>query len=463
MKVTYQNTREDLLAFYHHYLKDLPEGRRDFRRFIFYFQLIPLFLAAWAAVRGDWVSGVIAYVVVVGIVLLVGRKATREQIARALVRRGLKRRETLEYHPQSLTLSSDGIRYESELTDGLRSWRGTTGIGKTTHHVFLHIEQASAFIVPARAFDSIDGFERFHSLACQYREEAMNRKGASGIHIRDPFVVPVTEEGKYYLYGTTDENCWGGPGTGFDVYCSSNLREWEGPLPAFRPGADFWATENFWAPEVHRWRGRYFMFASFKAPWVCRGTQILVADGPRGPFTPHSPGRVTPPLWECLDGTFFVDDGGNPWMVFCHEWVQVHDGEVCVMPLTPELDRPAGEPILLFRASDAPWVKKAPDQKDFVTDGPFAYRTAKGTLLLLWSSFGSQGYAIGVARSASGKITGPWLHDPQPLYGKDGGHGMLFRTFDGRLMLTIHTPNQTPNERPVFLPVREEDDRLVVE
>lgn len=283
------------------------------------------------------------------------------------------------------------------------------------------------------------------------------------IHIRDPFVVPVQEEGLYYLFGTTDANCWGGPGTGFNCFTSRDLEQWEGPLPAFRPPEGFWATTNFWAPEVHRHAGRYFMFASFKADGVCRGTQVLVADAPGGPYIPHSKRPITPPEWECLDGTLFVGDDGAPWMVFCHEWVQVQDGEICAVRLTPELDRAAGEPVLLFRGSDAPWAPKSPDKKDYVTDGPFMRRAGNGELLMLWSSFGEGGYTLGVARSENGAVTGPWRQDVEPLFRRDGGHAMLFRTFEGQLMLSLHTPNRTPDERPVFIPVEEQDGRLRVE
>jgi len=95
-----------------------------------------------------------------------------------------------------------------------------------------------------------------------------------------------------------------------------------------------------------------------------------------------------------------------------------------------------------------------------VTDGPFLYRAQNGALLMLWSSFGAGGYAQGVARSTSGQILGPWIQEPEPLYAQDGGHGMVFRTFDGRLMLTLHRPNKTPDERPLFLPLRDEEGRL---
>ncbi len=102
------------------------------------------------------------------------------------------------------------------------------------------------------------------------------------IQIRDPFVLPIEESGLYYLYGSTDKDIWKGKATGFDVYRSKDLENWEGPFPAFRPPADFWSDTNYWAPEVHIYKGRYYMFATFKAEGVCRGTQILVADDPLG-------------------------------------------------------------------------------------------------------------------------------------------------------------------------------------
>lgn len=285
---------------------------------------------------------------------------------------------------------------------------------------------------------------------------------SSEIHIRDPFIVPVPEEGKYYLYGTTDYYFWGGRGIGFDTFISGNLNEWDGPFPVFRREPGFWGDRNFWAAEVHRYGNRYYMFASFKAEGVCRATQIFVSDSPKGAFRLHSDGPVTPGGWESIDGTLFVDEIGDPWMLFIHEWVQIHDGEVCAIRLTSDLTKPVGEPILFFHGSDAPWVKRGPDQKDFVTDGPFLYRAENGTLLMLWSSFGEEGYAIGIARSTSGKVTGPWVHDTEPLYSKDGGHGMLFRTFDGSLMLTFHSPNKTPEERLVILPIQDNNSCLVI-
>jgi len=285
----------------------------------------------------------------------------------------------------------------------------------------------------------------------------------SDIQIRDPFVFPEPTEKLYYLFGTTDKNCWGGAGEGFDCFRSRDLRQWEGPIPAFRPPPDFWGRENFWAPEVHRFNDRYYMFASFKADRRYRGTQILVATHVAGPYVPLTEGPVTPADWECLDGTFHVDAAGNPWMIFCHEWVQVHNGGMYALPLSPDLKQPVGRPVFLFNASEAPWVNRPswPGEAGqfrfptYVTDGPFLFRTRTGSLLMLWSSSGKKGYAMGIARSDSGTVTGPWRQDDVPLWAEDGGHGMIFRGFDGRFWVTFHTPNSTPKERPVFIEIEE--------
>jgi arabinan endo-1,5-alpha-L-arabinosidase len=277
------------------------------------------------------------------------------------------------------------------------------------------------------------------------------------IHIRDPFVLPIVAEKLYYLYGTTGPQAWTNSASGIDYYTSPDLQSWEGPFPAFRPPAGFWADRNFWAPEVHVYRGRYYLFASFKAEGVCRGTQILAADGPQGPFLPISDGPVTPHDWECLDGTLFVDANDQPWMVFCHEWVQVGDGEICALRLSDDLESAIDQPHLLFRASEAPWTQEigSKDRKGYVTDGPSLHRLASSELIMLWSSFSISGYTVGVARSASGEILGPWQQVPEPLYAGDGGHCMVFRTFDGQLWLAFHRPNQSPDERPQFVPLRE--------
>ena len=279
------------------------------------------------------------------------------------------------------------------------------------------------------------------------------------INIRDPFVL--VHEGKYYLYGTRGATCWG-PAEGFDVYVGDDLEHWDGPIECFHNDGSFWADRNYWAPEVHPWRGAFYMFASFKAEGVCRGTAILRADTPLGPFVPHSDGPVTPRDWECLDGTLYVSREGRPYIVFCHEWVQIGDGEVRAMPLTDDLSAPTGEPALLFHASDAEWSKVIHHSSGIdgrVTDGPFLWRTSDGALLCLWASMSADGYTEGMAVSDNGEIDGRFVQ-AEPLYRRDGGHGMVFRALDGQLYMTLHSPNEHLRERPRFYPLVDDGNAL---
>ena len=272
------------------------------------------------------------------------------------------------------------------------------------------------------------------------------------INIRDPFVL--VHEGKYYLYGTRGNECWG-TCTGLDVYTGTDLEEFDGPFVCFTPPEGFWADKNFWAPEVHEYNGSFYMFVSFKADGKCRGTQILKADNPLGPFVPHSDGPVTPRDWECLDGTLYIEtaDDNKPYIIFCHEWVQVRDGEVCAIELSRDLKKPVGEPNRLFHASDAPWIRTIRDGA-YVTDGTFVYRNEEGKITMLWSSFGDEGYTLALAHSDSNTVDGPWRQDPELLFSKDGGHGMLFKSIEGKLMVALHSPNVNLDEKPVFFEVK---------
>ena len=285
---------------------------------------------------------------------------------------------------------------------------------------------------------------------------------AKNIQIRDPFIL--NHRGRYYLTGSTDKDIWKGSGTGFDIYISDDLEEWMGPVPAFRPPQGFWGTKNFWAPEIYAYDGSFFMFASFIGDDTMRGTAILKADKPEGPYLPWSEGAVTPSDSMCLDGTLHVDEAGKPWMVYCHEWVQIGDGQICAVRLRDDLKCALTDPVSLFSSSQATWSKKAfspsNNMEGHVTDGCFLHRLANGKLVMIWSCIGEKGYCLGYAVSESGSILGPWVQAEDVLFAEDGGHGMIFRTNEGRLFLTVHAPNDSPNERMVLNEIAETDDGL---
>lgn len=281
----------------------------------------------------------------------------------------------------------------------------------------------------------------------------------SEIQIRDPYIL--VENGVYYLFGTTDKTCWAGKGDSFLCYQSRDLENFEDPCYAFKPSPDFWADQNFWAPEVHKYQDQFYMFASFKSDNRCRGTQILVSDKPEGPYIPLTDAPYTPSSWECLDGTFYVENG-VPYSVFAHEWTQINDGTFCVVQLSPDLKSTIGDPQTIFKASEAPWTVSHAQREGaacYVTDGAFIHKMSDGSLVMIWSSFSSTGYAVGQAKSVHG-ISGPWIHAEKPVFQDDGGHSMIFKSLDGRLFMTLHQPNNSPMERPYFFEIIEKEGLL---
>ncbi|MGI6437512.1 MAG: glycoside hydrolase family 43 protein [Sphaerochaeta sp.] len=286
------------------------------------------------------------------------------------------------------------------------------------------------------------------------------------IQIRDPFIFK--EGGDYYLFGTTDTNPWNAKGVGFNAYRYAggpDFQMWEGPFSVFTPPEGFWGTHDFWAPELHLYKDKYYLFATFMAEGYNRGTQILVSDHILGPFLPLTDKATTPSEWMCLDGTLFVDGEEKPWIIYCHEWVQIHDGKIVAQQLSSDLKKPVGEPIVLFGAASAPWSipRERRDGSGIVdariTDGPFMHRQKDGKLVMLWSSIGTRGYAMGCAISDSGSIIGPWRQTEEPLIATDGGHGMIFEK-DEKLFVTFHSPNKTPHERFHYVEVIETSDGL---
>ncbi len=300
------------------------------------------------------------------------------------------------------------------------------------------------------------------SLAAQLTPKTGMKLGDFNLH--DPFILAYQPSKTYYLYNSAGGNLTGGKGAGVLVYKSKDLDTWDGPYLVFVVPQGIWANpaHGAWAPEVHEYKGKFYLFVTLhnndklipqpppelrpiyqgvNAPHHLRATQICVADSPDGPFKVLGPKMQPPEDFMTLDGTLFIENG-TPWMVYAHEWIQMLDGTMEAVPLKPDLSEAAGPPIYLFKASDAPWLqdqKASNRQRTYVTDGPEFYRTKAGRLLMIWSSYRDGLYVETVAHSVSGTLRGPWKQD-EPLVGEDSGHGMIFRSFDGRLMLVLHQP-----------------------
>ncbi len=277
------------------------------------------------------------------------------------------------------------------------------------------------------------------------------------INLRDPFVLE--DGGVYYLYGTRSETAWT-DADGFDVYVSGDLENWSEPKEIFHNDGSFWATRAYWAPECIRYDGAYYLIATFGGDGRKKGIQFLKSDSPDGTFTPVTPFPVTRADWECLDGTFFESADGEPYLIFSHSVPEEVRGALCAAKLKRDFTGFAEEPRVLFYADEAPWTRPVPfaktefgiDGAAYLSDGPYIVRGDDGALLLLWSSWSDcGGYAMGISTCRGTSLFGSWTHG-ENVIARGGGHGMVFRTVHGELLLTYHSPNDKGKEHPVFVP-----------
>ena len=80
---------------------------------------------------------------------------------------------------------------------------------------------------------------------------------------------------------------------------------------------------------------------------------------------------------------------------------------------------------------------------------------------MIWSTVKDRNYCQCVTKSSNGKINGEWTH-LEPIFTNDGGHGMIFKDFNGKLKLTLHSPNIQLEEKPIFFDIEETENSIAI-
>ena len=264
------------------------------------------------------------------------------------------------------------------------------------------------------------------------------------LHIRDPFVF--TENGVYYLLGTTGDDPWQ-KGSDLSLYSSADLSEFRRERTLVADGS-LDSCANIWAPELHKYKGKYYLILSVFREDLGRGSMILVANSLFADFTMLTGEYITPLGWGCLDATLFVYKE-TPYLCFSNEWTTpiTHDGDgslyICELSrdLTHRVSKP--EKIVSGKHSGIA-VEIGVGARGFVAEGPYLYEEP-GQIVLLWSTIGKNGYTVVKSVSKTG-IYGEYVFD-KIVFDKDGGHCMCFTDLRGKYYITFHQPNRTPDER----------------
>ena len=291
------------------------------------------------------------------------------------------------------------------------------------------------------------------------------------IVLSDPFILADHKTNMYYMTGT-----------GGRLWKSKDMKLWDGPYTVTQTDSNSWMgpAPMIWAAEIHLYKNKYYYFATFTNRAVIidsvkgnkierRASHILVSDKAGGPYVPMKDPTYLPADKPTLDGTFWIDKDGKPYMIYCYEWLQNWNGTIEKIELKPDLSGSVGTGKVLFRASDSPWSREKDengnDKPNKVTDGPYLFTTKTGRLGMIWTSWIYDVYTQGVAYSESGTLDGPWVQEKEPITPPNYGHGMLFYTLDGKLLMSIHS-HKIVNGRTVRVPhLFEADlsgDKLVV-
>ena len=261
-----------------------------------------------------------------------------------------------------------------------------------------------------------------------------------------------------------------------------------------------------WAPDIVKYNGKYYIIGTY---WCNieghdyyydtetesgekvqghKASIIYECDTPTGTYKPISylctsrdsvleidAGKLGHPTQagkSTIDATLYVDDDGQPWLVYCDEWCNYASmkGKVGAAKLSEDLTHFISEPIILFTAND-PTIPYSS-----VTDSPFLYKCDNGDLLCLWSNFRSgtdsdYAYCVLVSRNKSGKVDeGKWEFDYAIYDGSTktlsdgchyGGHENIIMNSEGQLFLTLHI-RYSNGSHASFIPIHEaENGRLV--
>lgn len=244
----------------------------------------------------------------------------------------------------------------------------------------------------------------------------------------DPSVVRAGAD--YWATATSSE--WA---PHFPILQSRDLVNWEVKGYVFTD-APAWAKGSFWAPEIARDRGKYFVYYTARRHDNRLAIAVASASNPAGPYTDH--GELVAQEAGSIDAVPFTDAKGVRWLLWKEDgnsrkqptpiWIQrLRDDGLALV----------GEPREILR-NDAPW-------EGAVVEGPFVLRQG-GYYYLFYSGGACCGrgcnYMLGVARAK--EMLGPWEKCPaNPLLaGNDAwrcpGHGSIVTDPDGRHWLLYH-------------------------
>lgn len=257
----------------------------------------------------------------------------------------------------------------------------------------------------------------------------------STILLADPTIF--YHSGVYYLYGTTSGNIPNGEG--FQVYTSSDLKDWKGPVGsqnglALKKG-DSYGDKGFWAPQVLSYNNKFYMIYTAN-----ENIATAVSDSPLGPFKSETKEPIIK-TGNQIDPFVFIDEDGKKYLYF----VKLTNGNrIFAAEINDDLQSIKPETLTECISGTLPW-ENTENTNWPVTEGPTVLKH-NGLYYLIYSAndFRNIDYAVGYATSKS--PFGPWEKSKDsPIISRKNtnqngiGHGDIFWDKDKKMHYVLHT------------------------
>lgn len=257
-------------------------------------------------------------------------------------------------------------------------------------------------------------------------------KNPLNVPVADPFVLE--DKGTYYLYGTTRHGA-----NGFEVYTSPDLIRWSLAGFCYRPQENSWGVTQFWAPEVIRKGGEYYLhYTALNPRENRRNICVAKASSPLGPFTDYA-GPLFPGS-SIIDSHILHDEATDRYYIYASP-ENDPPSRILGAELSPALDGLQTSPSVCLTA-DYGW-------EDLWIEGPITWKH-NSTWYMIYSggAFWEAEYALGYATAPS--PLGPWTKSPEnPILQKTAavhgpGHNGLARSPDGRELFVVYHRHGSP-------------------
>ncbi len=265
----------------------------------------------------------------------------------------------------------------------------------------------------------------------------------------DPFIL--YDEGYYYMYATSI-------GTGFKVWKTSNPTSWSSAGVAYSKSPSSFGEINYWAPEVYKYNGKYYMFYSAQYTLDNGKTRMAIgcasSESPTGPFTDMVPKKpLFSPDYSVIDANVLFDKSGKIYLYYARDCSDniingKHISQIYGVELSPDFKGVIGEPVLLATPTDS-WETASGNY--MWNEGPCVFeRNGKYYMMYSANYYEDSNYSVGCAVSDS-PLGEYKKYKNNPVLKGDGkkvsgsGHNNIFSSPDGTELYTVYHSHTDPS------------------